>query len=104
MWSISASDIVTFAAASGLVPARIDRIDGQAVVDAAEALLDTVVGRADQVDLAELRVDLHQQSSRSAASICGPERQQQVLRRDLVGGERQPTRALEVAGIVIAES
>ena len=63
----------------------------------AEALLDTVVRGADQIDLAELRVDLQQQIVPIELFDLRPERQQQLLRRNLVGGECQLTRALEVA-------
>ena len=66
-------------------------------VDAAEALLDTVVCGADQIDLAELCVDLQQQIVPVDLLDLLSEGQQQLLRRLLVGGENQPTRALQVA-------
>ena len=62
-----------------------------------EALLDTVVCRADQIDLAELRVDLQQQIVSVELLDLLPEGQQQLLRRNFVGGEYQPTGALQVA-------
>ena len=55
------------------IRARPDRpIDGQAIVDAADGLLDAVVRGADQIELAELGETSSIRSSRSASSICGP--------------------------------
>ena len=80
------------------IGARPDRlVDGQAVGHAAEALLDTVVRGADQIYLAELCVDLQHQIVPVGLFDLLPERQQQVLRRLLVCGENQPTRAIKVA-------
>ena len=79
----------------GACPDRL--VGGQAVGDARQALLDTVVCSADQIDLAELRVDLQQQIVPVEFLDLPSKGQQQLLRRNLVGGEYQPTGALQVA-------
>ena len=64
---------------SGAGPDR--RIGGQAFADAADALLGAVVRGADQIDLAELRVDLQQPVVTVGGFDGGNERQQQILGR-----------------------
>ena len=72
-------------------------VAAKAIADAADGIFGTVVGRADQIDLAELRVDLQQQIVAIGLHDLRFQRQQQLLRRDLVGGEGQPARAFQVA-------
>ena len=62
----------------------------------ADALLGAVVRGADEVDLAELRVDLQKPVVTVGGFDGGNERQQQILGLDLVGGERQTACPLEV--------
>ena len=61
------------------------------------ALLHAVVCGADQVDLAELGEDLQHQIVPVGLLDLLAAATQQLFGRDLVGGEGQPTRAVEIA-------
>ena len=72
------------------------RIGGQAFADTADRLVGTVVGGTDEVELAQLRVDLQEAVVAVSCFDRGNEREQQILGRVLVGGEHQMARPLEV--------
>ena len=97
MWSTSASDIVTLAAASGLVPARIAAYDGQAFADPADATPRHRRRRfgPDRSRRVARRPPAADRPGRPA-SICAPSDSSRSFAASSSAANDQPARALEV--------
>ncbi len=82
----------------GLVTRENRRIDGQAFAHPVQAFLGAVVCGADEIDLAEQRIHLEHPVVAAGLLDLRHQRQQEILGRLLVGGEREVTGTLEVRG------